>query len=180
MQWCPWLVQKNSAFDIVYMHLNLVWATLCHWKHFLTHFSMNWSFFLITMNIFKLIGLQSLKSSYKHHMSTNIKKIKNCNLVGNKKFNHYQTCTHTFIHKYTYIWWCTGWARELGLHKVAFEYYKYLLLFIQVWYPGLRSIFSSYLPNTGILLQHPWNWATHHNKKLGTWLVYLISFSSRP
>jgi hypothetical protein len=66
-----------------------------------------------------------------------LKRLKNCNLVGYRKFNHYQTCTHTFIHKYTYIWWCTGWARELGLHKVAFDYYKYLLLFIQVWYPDL-------------------------------------------
>lgn len=59
---------------------------------------------------------------------------------------------------------------------ISNKYQKWYL----AWYPDLISIFFRYLPNTGILLQHPWSWATHHNKKLGAWLVYLISFSSRP
>jgi hypothetical protein len=55
---------------------------------------------------------------------------------------------------------------------ISNKYQKWYL----AWYPDLISIFFRHLPNTGILLQHPWNWATHHNKKLGAWLVNLIVY----
>jgi len=134
-----------SAFDIVYMHLNLVWATLCHWKHFLTQFSMNWSFFLTTMNIFKLIGLQSLKSSYKHHMSTNIKKIKKFATllgIGNSIIiKHAHTLSYINIHTYGGVqgepgsWVCIKW--HLNITNI---YYYLSKSDIQVWDPYFSDI----------------------------------------
>jgi hypothetical protein len=72
-----------------------------------------------------VIGLQSLKSSYKHHMSTNIKKIKLG--IGNSTIIKHAH-THSYINLHTYggvqgelgSWVCIKW------HLTITNIYYYL------------------------------------------------------